>query len=198
MLLVISIFTLFNEPILRSALVPGWGEWTLQKKSKGEIFFVIEGGLWLLYGGLNYYSGEMNDNAHTYAVEMAGANAANKDERYLKALEKYMTSEAYNEAVERDASYYYPDDLRKQQEYIQSNGYFGEDTWEWPSENEFILYWEKRKAGREALRMASFCIGLTLFNRVASIIDVAFFTPRLSGFGIKSGVNQIGIVYRFF
>ncbi len=182
---------------MRSAIMPGWGELTLQKKDKAEVFFLIEGGLWLLYGSFNYYGRRTNLNAHSYAVKRASANPSRKDEDYLNSVEDFMNSDEYNEFIEREASTLYPDDLIRQQEYIQHNGYFGVDAWAWSSRDDLLIYWEKRKSAREAIRNASFCIGLTLLNRISSIIDVAFFTPRESKFGIKATPNEIGVIYKF-
>lgn len=197
MIFALCLMTVLNEPIIRSAIVPGWGEYTLQSKVKAETFFMVEGTLWLLYGGYHYYSAGQNHSAHSFAVERASANPANADEDYLKGLEQYMTSDAYNEGIERDASTYYPDDLQRQQEYIQENGFFGENAWSWSNTDDFLRYWNRRKSAREAIRNASFCLGLALFNRVASIIDVAFFTPRKTSFGIETSLNKFGVVYQF-
>ncbi len=197
MILALYILSIFNEPILRSAVLPGWGEHTLQSRTKAETFFMIEGGLWLLYGGFHYYSGRMNRSAHSFAVEKADANPARKDDDYMKGVEKYMTSDDHNEGIERDASTYYPDDLERQQSYIRENGFFGEDSWSWSNTDDFLLFWDKRKAAREAVRDASFCVGLALFNRIASIIDVAFFTSRSPKVGLKTAPGQVGIIYKF-
>lgn len=197
MVMILCLFTIFNEPILRSAVLPGWGEATLGYKGKAESFFLVEGGLWLFYGGLTYFGNRGLDNATAYAVQNASANPYLKDEKYLKNVEKYLNSDLYNEGIEREASQLYPDDLARQQEFIKSNGYFGEDAWAWSSEDDFLIFWEKRKSGRESLRSASFCLGLVLLNRICSVIDVAFFSTRKSDFGIKATPAEIGIFYKF-
>ncbi|HEC78278.1 MAG TPA: hypothetical protein ENI34_03940 [candidate division WOR-3 bacterium] len=184
------------SPIFASALVPGLGEIIQGEKTKGRTFLIAEGSIWLTYLGFNYFGHKMDHSARVFAIDHSGANPTRKDDEYFDALEDYMSSEDYNLEIERDASYFYPNDPQRQQEYIQENGYFGNDAWEWDTLSNKNTYWERRKSARENLRRASFMPGFAIINRVISIIDVVIFTKE-ERFGLDTRPGKIGIYYKF-
>jgi hypothetical protein len=184
------------NPIFASAAVPGLGELIQGEKNKARTFFILEGSIWLTYLGFNYFGNKMDHSARVFAIEHSGANPVNQDDRYFDAVEDYMSSEQYNIEVERNASLFYPDDPAMQQQYIQENGYFGDDAWEWDTLTSRTAFWEKRKSARENLRRASFMPGFAIINRIVSIIDVVVFSQEDKiHFDTKPG--RIGIYYKF-
>ncbi|MCX7995770.1 MAG: hypothetical protein N3A65_08395 [candidate division WOR-3 bacterium] len=184
------------NPVLASAIVPGWGEWILKKKNEARTFFIIEGTLWISYYSFNYFGHKLEKSSRIFAFEHAGANPLRSDMEYFDNLEDYNSSDEYNLLVERDASWYYPDDPVKQQEYIKENGYFGEDAWEWDTLANRNFYWQRRKSARENLRRASFMTGFMIINRIVSVINVAVFKEE-KGFGLETGPGKLGIHYKF-
>ena len=189
------IFQAMN-PIFASAVVPGLGELIQGQKSKARTFFVIEGSIWLTYLGFNYSAHKIDQSARAFAIDHSNANPAQRDEEYFDALEDYLSSDDHNLEVERNASYLYPGDLQRQQEYIQEHGYFGTDTWEWDTLSNLGDYWRRRKDARENLRRASFMPGFAIINRIISIIDVIVFSEeKRIGFDTRPG--KIGLYYKF-
>jgi hypothetical protein len=184
------------NPIFASALVPGLGELIQGQKTKANTFFVVEGSIWFTYLGFNYFGHKMDQSARAFAIDHADANPARRDDKYFDALEDYLSSDNYNLEVERNASYYYPDDPKKQQEYIQENSYFGDDVWQWDTLTSRTTFWERRRGARENLRRASFMPGFAIINRIVSIIDVVVFTKE-EHFGIDTRPGRIGIYYKF-
>jgi hypothetical protein len=184
------------NPMIASAILPGLGETILGRKNEARAFFMIEGSLWLSYIGFNYFGGKMEGSSRAFAFEHAGANPARTDAEYFDNIEDFMDSDDYNLLVERDASYYYPDDLEAQQDYIERNGYFGDDAWEWDTLDSRVAYWEKRTAARENLRRASFMTGFMIINRIASVINVAVFSKN-ERVGLDARPGQIGFFYKF-
>ena len=112
------------------------------------------------------------------------------------AMEDYLSSDDYNLAVERDASWYYPDNLQKQAEYIKENGYFGDDAWEWDTLMNKTYYWKRRKSAREWKRRAQFMPGFAIINRIISVIDVVVFSKE-ENFGLDTRPGRVGFYYRF-
>lgn len=184
------------NPIIASAIMPGWGELILQRKNEARTFFIIEGSLWFSYYTFNYFGHKMEQSSRIFAFEHAGANPLRNDQEYFDNIEDYISSDIYNMLVERDASIYYPNDPVKQQEYIQKYGYFGDDQWEWDTLTNQTTYWQKRKIARENLRRASFMTGFMLINRLVSVLNVAIFKQE-SGLGLDAEPGKIGISYKF-
>ncbi|MEO0185001.1 MAG: hypothetical protein ABIL22_00690 [candidate division WOR-3 bacterium] len=184
------------NPILASAIMPGWGELILQRKNEARTFFIIEGSLWFSYSTLKWSGHKLENSSRIFAFEHAGANPLRDDVEYFDNLEDYNSSDDYNLLVEHDASLYYPNDPQRQQEYIQEHGYFGEDQWEWDTLTNRNFYWQRRKSARENLRRASFMTGFMIINRVVSVINVAVFKQE-SNLGLEAEPGKIGITYKF-
>ncbi|MEO0122434.1 MAG: hypothetical protein ABIL69_00290 [candidate division WOR-3 bacterium] len=193
--LTLMIFQGMN-PILASAIMPGWGEWILQKKNEARTFFILEGSFWVSYYSFNYFGHKIESSSKIFAFEHAGANPLRQDDEYFDNLEDFASSDEYNLLVERDASLIYPNDPVKQQEYIKEHGYFGEDAWKWNTLTNRNLYWEKRKSARENFRRATFMTGFMIINRIVSVINVAVFKEE-PGFGLEAEPGKIGINYKF-
>ncbi|MEO0216607.1 MAG: hypothetical protein ABIL70_04445 [candidate division WOR-3 bacterium] len=185
------------NPILASAIMPGWGELILERKNEARTFFIIEGSLWFSYYTFNWAGKNLEHASRAFAVEHAGANPARRDAEYFDHLEDYISSEEYNLIVERDASLYYPDDPQAQQEYISEHGYFGEDQWQWDTVVNQIFYWEKRKSARENFRRATFMTGFMIINRIVSVINVAVFKHE-TNLGVEVSPQRIGLYYKFY
>ncbi len=193
--LTLMIFQAMN-PILASAIMPGWGEMILQRKNEARTFFIIEGSLWFSYYTFNQFGHKLELSSRTFAYEHAGANPLRQDREYYDNLEDYLTSDLYNLIVERDAGLYYPNDPQKQQEYIQEHSYFGNDQWQWDTITSMTTYWQKRKSARENLRRASFMTGFMIINRIVSVLNVVIFKQE-TGLGIEVKPGSIGLIYRY-
>ncbi len=191
----IMIFQAMN-PIIASLLVPGLGEAIQGQRVKARAFFTVEGSIWLSYFGFSYFSSKTDHSARAFAVEHAGANPNQTDDDYYNALEDYLCSDDYNLVVERDASWYYPDDPEKQSEYIKKNGYFAEDAWKWDAVTNKTHYWERRKSARTWKRRAQFMPGFAVINRIVSVIDVVVFSNQ-ENFGLDTRPGRIGFYYKF-
>lgn len=184
------------SPIFASVIMPGWGEIIQGEKNKARVFFIVEGSIWLSYFGFNYLGHKIDNSARAFAINHSSANPSRNDDEYFDALEDYFSSYDHNLEVERNASYFYPNDPEQQQQYIQEHGYFGQDEWEWDTLTNKTYYWERRKVGREHLRRASFMPGFAIINRIVSIIDVIVFSKQ-EQFELNTRPGQIGIYYKF-
>jgi hypothetical protein len=184
------------NPIIASAALPGLGQLIEGETGKARAFFVVEGTIWLAYLGLNYYGNELDLSARAFAIDHSGANPTRDDDEYFSAIEDYMTTDDYNLQIERQASWLYPDDIERQQEYIEEHAYYGDDTWSWDTLTNRTTYWEKRKSARENIRRAQFMPGFALINRIVSVLDVVLFTEE-DRIHLDSRPGKIGIYMRF-
>lgn len=184
------------NPVFASLMVPGLGQMMQGQKSKAQVFFVVEGAVWVSYFGFNYFGKRIDFSARAFAIDHSGANPTRRDDEYFDALEDYLSSSDHNLEVERQASLFYPNDPQLQQEYINTNAYFGDDEWAWDTLPNRTYYWERRREAREHRRRASFMPGFAILNRIVSVIDVLLFTEE-EKFGIDTREGRIGLVYRF-
>lgn len=197
MLLGISLIVVQGlNPVIASVMVPGLGQMIQGDRSRAQTFLAVEGAIWLSYFGFNYWGNRIDGSARVYAIDHAGANPARRDDRYFDDLETYLSAADHNLMVERYASWFFPNNLELQQEYIEANSYYGEDEWLWDSLASRGQYWEKRRQAREHWRRASFMPGFAVINRIVSVVDILVFS-RQERFGFDTSGNRIGLYYRF-
>jgi len=188
--------------ILASMALPGTGQMMLGSARRGEALLWLDGALWALWSGFSWYGSAREHDARLFAGREAGADLTQKESRYYKALERYDNADEYNEGVRADARDMYPDDPQLQHDYYQSHGYFGKQAWNWSSDSTRYDYWATRKSGRTAALRAQFAAGALLLNRLASVVDCAFFAGRgssLSRVEFRPADDEPGIkvCYRF-
>lgn len=164
-----------GRAILASMALPGTGQMMLGSAKRGEALLWFDGTLWALWSGFSWSSSAHDHDARLFAGREAGADLTVRESRYYRALEQYDNSDQYNEGVRADARDAYPDDPAQQHAYYQSHGYFGSQAWNWSSDSARYRYWGTRRAGRDAALNAQFAVGALLLNRLASLVDCAFF-----------------------
>jgi len=167
-----------GRAILASMALPGTGQMMLGSAKRGEALLWLDGTLWALWSGFSWSSSAHDHDARLFAGREAGADLTVRESRYYRALEQYDNSDQYNEDVRVDARDIYPDDPDEQHEYYLNHGYFGSKAWNWSSDSARYRYWGTRRAGRDAALNAQFAVGALLLNRLASLVDCAFFAGR--------------------
>jgi len=160
-----------RNSLMLSMLLPGTGHWYVESKFKAKLFWVAEGVIWGGYIGFTYHGRRVRDDYNLYAATRAGANSDNHSEEYYSAMEQYLSSEDYNTDMLREARILYPDDPQKQQEYLEQNGYFGNDEWDWGEESNWRRYKDLRTKSREAFQRAIYMTAFALLNRGLASID---------------------------
>lgn len=161
--------------ILASAALPGSGQLLMGTRRRGEALLWLDGSLWVLWTGFSSYGRAREQDSRLHAARDAGADLTIRTPGYYKALERYDNAGLYNEDVRREARDLYPNDPAAQHRYYESHGYFGSSAWDWSSDSARYHYWRTRKSGRTALLRAQFATGALVLNRLASVVDCAFF-----------------------
>jgi hypothetical protein len=167
-----------GRAILASMALPGTGQMMLGSAKRGEALLWLDGALWALWSGFSWSSSVRERDARVFAGREAGADLTVKGSRYYRALEQYDNADQYNEGVRSDARDIYPDDPERQHAYYESQGYFGSEAWNWSSDSARFRYWGTRRSGRDAALNAQFAVGALVLNRLASLVDCAFFAGR--------------------
>ncbi len=150
-------------PIIKSAIMPGWGEYELGKCSRGNLFFTTE----IIGIALTTFSFVRSNNIATTYRAMAANHADvivdGKNHQFWVDIGNYDSHEDYNDEHLRWREFdnLYPNDINW--------------IWDWETE-------EKRKEF-ESLRIESdrmklvgkFFIGGLVINHIISTIDVYYF-----------------------
>jgi hypothetical protein len=165
------------KAVLLSGLLPGAGEYYAERPARTRLFLATESLVWGAYFGFTYYGRRVRDDYRLYASSNAGSDIGLHSEEYYSAMEKYESSEEYNNDLLREARSLYPDDPDQQAAYYRERGYFGSQAWNWTNESDWRRYRELRVKSRSAFQRAIYMTGLAVLNRGLSMID-SFYLVR--------------------
>ena len=191
------------KAMMYSIMLPGLGDFYAGNKGTGKVLLGTEVAIWLGYLGLQYYGNIQKDNYMLYSHENAGTNLTSKSEDYYDAAELYRTNEEYNEYIREDARLLYPDDPDLQNQYVQQNGYFGTNAWEWKENDSFKKYRKMRISTRETFQRATFMSGFAILNRLIAAItssrNARNYNKKIEEmkWGIHIKPDGFGFTYKF-
>jgi len=178
--------------LLKSAVIPGWGQLSLQK-NYGYGYLLLETGFWTL----NYYYNSESDNKESasikYATKYAGIdNETDYSSQFYEDMRYYINSSydegGYNAHIVSDAANKFPDDPNAQQEYISQYAY-DEEThyWNWETSDNKRQYSVYRKRIEQYSDYLKVLGGAIAANHIVSAFDAL----RLSNYikRVQFGVN---------
>lgn len=151
-----------QNPIIQSAILPGWGESTLGHPRTARIFNISEGILWLTFFTNVTASEIQHKNYIAFAAEHAAVTTAGKDHKFWVDMGNYNSLDDYNaeHLRNRDVNDLYP----------------SQSTWNWTWDS------SKNRSKFERIRInsdlwkqgATFVAGGIVLNHLLSIIDVLY------------------------
>ena len=150
--------------LLKSAVLPGWGERSLNYVERSHYFNASEIALWVTYFAFYWYGNAVTADMEAYAATHAGVNPDGKDQYYFTDIGNYENIYAYNEQKLR----YRAINLL----YPVTPEYY----WAWDSESSRRHFDKLRVKSATALRNATFAIGGLVANRLFSMLDVIVLT----------------------
>jgi len=180
-----------KKALLFSLIVPGGGQAYMGHSVRARAMFAAEAGIWTSLAVFRVQGAMREDNYKETARLSAGVERQ-MDEYYYKMLSYYESSDAYNMDVMREARQRFPDDRAKQIEFLQAEGYFGEDTWEWDSMGRMNEYARARTLSRQSYRRATLTTGFAVLNRMISMIDV-YLSYKLGNDTLGSARSGLGL-----
>jgi len=160
-----------GKALLLSIALPGAGEAYLGATGRARAFFASEAAVWSAFAYYRVQAGMRKGVYKEKARLFAGVRGGVSDD-YYKLLAYYLSSEEYNVDVRRQARLLYPDERELQAAYFETNGYFGEDGWEWDSLQRMQDFAHERTMSRQSYRRAVLTTGFAVLNRMVSVIDV--------------------------
>lgn len=191
---------------LKSAVVPGWGQLSLQK-NYGFAFLAGEIAFW----SLNYYYNQETDNnedaSFKYAVKYAELDPMNSyDEQFYSDMRNYSSSGyddgGYNAYIVEKAASLYPDDLQQQQDYITAHIYDEDHHWNWSSEEHQGTYSGYRRNIDQYSDYLKLVAGVIAANHIISAVDALRLSNHIKKvrFGVDLNSENIPLLtctYKF-
>ena len=152
----------FFSPVVKSLVLPGWGEYSLDNQIRGRIFVLSETVLLLAILGSYSVAQRQEKEYKAYAAEHAGIDLIGKDRQFWVDIGNYSSLFTFNEEHLRwrDFNALYEDN----------------DTWawSWDSSNNRERFENTRIASDSWMLRGSFLIGGVVLNHIVSAIDALY------------------------
>ena len=152
----------FFSPVVKSLVLPGWGEYSLDNQIRGRIFVLSETVLLLAILGSYSVAERQETEYKAYAAEHAGIDPIGKDRQFWVDIGNYSSLFTFNEEHLRwrDFNALYEDN----------------DTWAWPWDysNNRERFENTRIASDSWRLRGSFLIGGVVLNHIVSAIDALY------------------------
>ncbi|MFB0517337.1 MAG: hypothetical protein ACETWG_12145 [Candidatus Neomarinimicrobiota bacterium] len=152
--------------LIRSLVLPGWGQQVLGDRAAARRFAMAEAGLWLGYFVTHSAAGWYRQDYRAFAALHAGVEYRQRPDIYYVRLGRYDSITAYNQAQlrQRNLAAVYPLGTHL--------------DWQWDFSVNRQHYADLRRASLRAAKAASFVIGGMVVNRAIAAIHVLFLSRR--------------------
>lgn len=154
------------SPVVKSLILPGWGEKTLGNANRSRFFSLTETALWVGAAGTWLAASYEEDNFRSYAAEYAGVDVSSKKHSFWVDIGNYLSRDEYNEEHLR---------FRENDELYPETS---EWAWVWHSDSHRSKFESMRIRTDSFKKTTSFLIGGVVINHIASAID-AFYLRNL-------------------
>ena len=150
------------SPVVKSLVLPGWGEYSLGNQIRGRIFVLSETTLFLAILGSHFISKRQETEYRAYAAEHAGISPVGKDRQFWVDIGNYSSLLAFNEEHLR---------WRDFNALYEDNDTW---TWSWDSNDNRERFENMRIASDSWMLRSSFFIGGVVLNHIVSAIDALY------------------------
>ncbi len=155
---------------LRSLILPGWGERSLNQDPRGNAFLTTETVLWMGYGLLGVLARRNHDNMIEFAVQNAGVKPVGKSSHYFDDIGKYNSLADYNDQMLRDR--------QSDMLYPVTDGTY---AWSWNNNANRQRYKDLKFSRNLYQNFAVYMLGAVTINHFASAIDVLWLQQHRLG-----------------
>jgi hypothetical protein len=154
--------------VLKSTLIPGWGEHSFGAHNRGYLFNGIEAALWI-FAGIASSTAQNHENDLYYFASEYGhiTDPQNKSDVFLDRVSKYESMEAYNEQMLRNRQW--------DRIYSAENGY----DWHWDSDEKRGEYFDIKTERYLWRQRLTYTFGAIALNHLVSTMD-ALYLKRLN------------------
>ena len=150
------------DPVIKSLIIPGWGQKTLGKPKRARLFNYIESGILITLASSSTFSNIEKKNYKAFASRHAAISSSGKDHKYWVDIGNYNSIENYNDEHlrNREMDDLYPDDEKW--------------SWDWDLESNRKIFENKRIRADQLELFATFSIGALVLNHLISSIDALY------------------------
>ncbi len=153
--------------VLRSLVLPGWGQRTLGADRWARRFVVAEAGLWLSMAAANKWAAVNRDDYRSYAAQYAGVANRSRPDIYYFRLGAWDNMGEYNQ-----------DQLRRRN--IAAVYVTGSDAdWDWEGLAHRQRYRELRRSSLRWDQATTIALSGLVVNRVLAAINILFLTRTM-------------------
>ena len=186
----------FSGTRTKSLLVPGWGELSLNNKSRGQKLLAADIILWLTVLNGKILSKNYESDYRAFASEHAGVDWNHTDYLFAVDIGYYDKLDDYNSAKARQRSLEMELDsngglIREYDHSIYPEN--GDFDWEWDNATNRQSYKDMRVSSANWDKYANFAIAGLIINRVVSVIDVIYLEKTGKSTPIQSQIITKGI-----
>jgi hypothetical protein len=171
---------------LLSLVLPGAGQFYNGDRQKAYVFAGVDAAVWGSYLTFDTQGNSRSETYRDYAGVYAGTLVGDAQESYWRAMGRYLDSDAYNEAVLREARAFATEPI----------GLIGADqAWQWSNEDHFHVYQELRADANRAYSRRDFMTLFAILNRVVAVYDAVRHSVddklngQVLGFNVKLTVD---------
>jgi len=150
------------NPVIQSALIPGWGQKSLQYPDRSRLFTYVETGLLISILGSTTYANILKKNYIAFAVEHAAISSAGKNHKYWVDIGNFKTIEDYNDEHLRN---------REMDDIYDANLRW---SWDWDEDSNRNAFEQKRILSDQMKQVATFGAGAIVLNHMVSAIDALY------------------------
>lgn len=186
----------FSGTRTKSLLLPGWGELSLNNKSRGQKLLAADIILWLIVFNGKNLSKNYESDYRAFASEHAGVDWNNTDYLFAVDIGYYNKLDDYNSAKARQRSLEM--ETEPNGELIREYGHSiypgnGDFDWEWDKTINRQSYNNMRVFSGNWDKYANFAIAGLIVNRVISLMDVMYLEKTGKSTPIQSQIIIKGI-----
>lgn len=160
--------------LMKSMILPGWGEKSMGKDSRAKIFMYTDLAIAFTHIMGKSFERWYVDEYSGYAELYANADMQGKDYSFTLNVSSYDTMSDYNQDMSNQRNF---DNI-----YTDHQNY----NWEWESTNKRYKFNKLRRNSIIAGKFAEFAIAGLIINRFISFVDVIYLKNKDLGFGVNA------------
>ena len=165
-----------SRAALYSLILPGAGQYYVEKNYKFKMFLGIEAGLWTTYFGFRKYGDFKDDASRGWAVLHADADPANRDNDYWVKMTYYDNRDRNEDdglGYNQMAAVYDRGDAKL---FPETPTYY----WNWDTYNSRQKYRNLRNQSKTAFERADIAVGIIIANHIVSSLEAFFSAAKLN------------------
>jgi hypothetical protein len=152
--------------LIRSLILPGWGQLVLGEETSARRFIAAEASLWLSYLLTHGFKGQYEQDYRAYAAQHAGVGYNLKPDIYYFRIGEFDSISEYNQVQMRQRNL---DDVYA----------LGTDLdWEWDQRDSREHYVDLRRTSLRLEKAEKFSVGGMVINRALAAINILFLSRR--------------------